>query len=226
MIIDVRKFGSSVDCLFHCAMVGGATTLSACQMLCPKYYSCDTVAKANDELCYACEIQAVMLRPATSPKADYEVESIKQNGDEIFNVNSTFTRTIHWRGLFDDFKEDFGNFLSCQHEDFVIPSGNSNASWEVLWEIYQNLQDQNVAAWDTFEDVLNEARKEFGCFECAECGVKLLGSLPEADRDGNCYCDKCARMFTDFCDCCCERFSKTDLLYNGDNVHCHRCADD
>lgn len=141
-------------------------------------------------------------------------------------VDNMLARIIHWDMLFEDFKEDFGIFLSSQHEDFVIPSGDSNTSWKVLWETYQELQDQNVAAWDTFEDVLNEAWNDFGQFECVKCGKKLLGALPIADRDGKCYCDKCADKYTDFCDCCCERFLKTDLIHNGDNVHCCNCADD
>lgn len=39
------------DVCFHCArIVEGYTTLSACERFCGRYYSCDTVAEANDEL--------------------------------------------------------------------------------------------------------------------------------------------------------------------------------
>ena len=39
------------DICYHCArVVGGYTTLSACEALCERYSSCDTVAEANDVL--------------------------------------------------------------------------------------------------------------------------------------------------------------------------------
>ncbi len=95
MVIESKDFEYGNDCLFHCAMVGGAVTLSACQKLCPKVSRCDTAARGDDILCYAYEdfydkpcddsIQVVMLRRASSPHADYEVERIEQS-NKIFNM--------------------------------------------------------------------------------------------------------------------------------------------
>ena len=38
------------DIAFYCARLEGKTTLTACEELCPRHTSCDTVAIANDEL--------------------------------------------------------------------------------------------------------------------------------------------------------------------------------
>ena len=35
---------------FYCAMLNGYTALTACEMLCQRYSSCDTVGAANDTL--------------------------------------------------------------------------------------------------------------------------------------------------------------------------------
>lgn len=45
LILDNGK-----DIAFYCAMLEGKTTLTACEELCPRHSSCDTVAMANDEL--------------------------------------------------------------------------------------------------------------------------------------------------------------------------------
>lgn len=44
-VIDEGK-----DVCFHCGMIEGYTTLTACENMCPRYYYCDTVAMANDVL--------------------------------------------------------------------------------------------------------------------------------------------------------------------------------
>lgn len=45
LILDNGK-----DMAFYCARLEGKTTLSACEELCQRHSSCDTVAMANDEL--------------------------------------------------------------------------------------------------------------------------------------------------------------------------------
>ena len=45
LIIDNGK-----DIAFYCARIEGKTTLTACEELCPRHSSCDTVGMANDEL--------------------------------------------------------------------------------------------------------------------------------------------------------------------------------
>lgn len=45
LILDNGK-----DIGFYCAMIEGNTTLTACEELCQRHSSCDTVAMANDEL--------------------------------------------------------------------------------------------------------------------------------------------------------------------------------
>ena len=42
--------GREVDCIFHCAMLQGYTTMTACEHLCKRYYRCDNIAIANDEI--------------------------------------------------------------------------------------------------------------------------------------------------------------------------------
>lgn len=39
------------DVLIYCARIYGWTTLTACEQLCPCYYSCDNVAACGDYLC-------------------------------------------------------------------------------------------------------------------------------------------------------------------------------
>ena len=43
LIIDNGK-----DIAFYCARLEGKTPLTACEELCPRHTSCDTVAMAND----------------------------------------------------------------------------------------------------------------------------------------------------------------------------------
>lgn len=42
------------DIAFHCGMLEGRTTLTACEEFCPEYSSCDTAGIANDELAKHC----------------------------------------------------------------------------------------------------------------------------------------------------------------------------
>ena len=42
--------GREVDCIFHCAMLQGYTTMTACEHFCKRYYRCDNIAIANDEI--------------------------------------------------------------------------------------------------------------------------------------------------------------------------------
>ena len=43
--------GETPDVVLYCASVYGWTTLTACEKLCPRYYSCDNVAVCDDYLC-------------------------------------------------------------------------------------------------------------------------------------------------------------------------------
>ena len=148
----------------------------------------------------------------------------REGTQDYLDLHDELLISVYNQISFEYFKEDFDNFLRCQHEDFVIPSGHERLSWKILWETYIELQDQNVAAWDTFEDVLEEAWGDFGHFECVECGKKLLGALPETDRNGHVYCDACADEKLDFCEQCNERYLKTDLTYVEDGVdYCENC---
>lgn len=38
------------DVFFHCGRIDSHTVLDACEKLCPRYSSCDTVAEMNDIL--------------------------------------------------------------------------------------------------------------------------------------------------------------------------------
>ena len=42
--------GQEVDCFFHCAMLQGYTTMTACEHFCTRYYRCDNIAMADDEI--------------------------------------------------------------------------------------------------------------------------------------------------------------------------------
>lgn len=45
-----RLLNKTVDVNFYCARIEGYTILDACEKLCPRYSSCDTVAEMNDVL--------------------------------------------------------------------------------------------------------------------------------------------------------------------------------
>lgn len=48
---DTIIINNGKDVCYHCSrVVGGYTTLSACEALCDRYSGCDTVAEANDVL--------------------------------------------------------------------------------------------------------------------------------------------------------------------------------
>lgn len=57
---------NGTDITFHCGMLDGKTTLTACEQLCPRYSSCDTAGAANDEL----------ARYETAEKTGYGLEEI------------------------------------------------------------------------------------------------------------------------------------------------------
>ena len=42
--------GQEVDCIFPCAMLQGYTTMTACEYFCSRYYRCDNIAMADDEI--------------------------------------------------------------------------------------------------------------------------------------------------------------------------------
>lgn len=42
--------GKDVDCTFYCAMLQGFTTITACEHFCNRYYRCDNIASADDEI--------------------------------------------------------------------------------------------------------------------------------------------------------------------------------
>ena len=42
--------GQEVDCVFPCAMLQGYTTMTACEHFCSRYYRCDNIAMADNEI--------------------------------------------------------------------------------------------------------------------------------------------------------------------------------
>ena len=49
-MVFMYENGREVDCIFHCAMLQGYTTMTACEHFCKRYYRCDNIAIANDEI--------------------------------------------------------------------------------------------------------------------------------------------------------------------------------
>lgn len=49
MVIGPGK-GNAIECIFWCGMLQGYTTIAACEYFCKRYYRCDNIAEADDEL--------------------------------------------------------------------------------------------------------------------------------------------------------------------------------
>ena len=60
-------------------------------------------------------------------------------------------------------------------------------------------------------------------YECSRCGCNILGAIPEADRDGYVYCDKCADEYLAYCEECDERYPKHSMLKTEDGYYCQHC---
>lgn len=148
-------------------------------------------------------------------------------GDVYITMSDDVARLVHDRMEKRYFQEDFLNFLQVQNEEFEFCNGDKKAIWDKLWESYQKYQDMNIAAWDTFETVLQEVWEDCGEFTCQLCGKKLLSSIPVTDSNGNCYCDHCGNNKTDFCENCGERHLKSELTYvEGGVGYCDKCKEE
>lgn len=60
-------------------------------------------------------------------------------------------------------------------------------------------------------------------YKCSKCGCDILGTIPEADRDGYVYCDKCADEYLAYCEECDERYPKHTMTKTDKNYICKNC---
>lgn len=65
MVIEYNN-GKEVDCIFHCGMLEGYITMTACEYFCKRYYRCDNIALADDELKEAEYASTVKVRGESS----------------------------------------------------------------------------------------------------------------------------------------------------------------
>ena len=124
------------------------------------------------------------------------------------------------------FKEDFKNFLELEHENACISDYSKFDALKRFWALYKDAQDMNVAEWDTFRAVY-EAAKSINCFHwtCTYCDCDVFGETPEADSDGNVYCDACAKSALGYCDYCDGRWSHGKLysVNQDEKFICQEC---
>ena len=63
-------------------------------------------------------------------------------------------------------------------------------------------------------------------YECSRCGCDILGAIPEADRDGYVYCDKCADEYLAYCEECDERYPKHAMIETDEGYFCQHCHEE
>lgn len=60
-------------------------------------------------------------------------------------------------------------------------------------------------------------------YKCSKCNCDILGTIPETDRDGHVYCDKCADGYLAYCEECDERYPKRAMVKTDESYICKNC---
>lgn len=150
----------------------------------------------------------------------------REHSQDYLELRDELLYDVYDQISFEFFKDTFSNFLDCQcNSEFSLCQADEAPMLERIWESYKADEDMNISQWDTFQETVQGIWKhECSEFTCCKCGRKLLSQIPEADRDGNVYCDNCADKLLDYCEQCNERFLKSDLAYVEDGVgYCEYC---